>query len=430
MKQNLRLRIPFACLALFPLFAGISGRALAQDTKTQTVQAVQPGVLWLLDLGLGQGYDDNAIGTGQGGYFAEFDPTLDLRQYHEHGFWSFDFQPTIRRFYNFSAGDRIDEQASTKDSWQMSRRWTWDLSGNYLHTNDPFAVSESASGAQPVGGVGVVAPNNSFIGPESPFTVFDGSSTLHYQVGRRTELTFGGDYFTNRENAPGLPNTASHAFRAGYTKMVRRGQTVGLLYSAQFFNVNNPEQQVTTNSLLLSYDFEWKTGRQIALFAGPQYSLLNANSITATALSPALAAVNQDLLGYAAGATLSLLVTKQNYFQLMASRRVADGAGVSGAVIQDEAQLGLSRRFSKRLSASVGGFYSEYQPLGDLPVVAPNTWGAFNRAEFAIAPRSSFSVEYDYFHQTQISTSLAPLFSHNRVLIEYHYSFGALPGSR
>lgn len=415
---------------MFALSAGTSRGVLAQQAGTQTVQAVRPGVLWLVDLGLGQGYDDNAIGTGQGGYFAEFDPTLDLRQERAHGFWSLNFQPTIRRFYNFSVGDRIAEQASTMNRWQMSRRWSWDLNGSYLHTNDPFARSESASGAPPVGGAVLVAPNNSFIGPESPFTVFGGSSTLEYQVGRRSELSFGGDYFSNRENAPGLPNTASHAFRAAYTKMVRRGQTVGLLYSAQFFNVTNPGQQVTTDSLLLSYDFEWRTGRQIALFAGPQYSFLNARSISSTGPSPSLAAVNQDLLGYAAGATLSLLITKQNYFQLMASRRVADGAGVSGAVIQDEARLGFSQRFSKRLSASVGGFYSEYQPLGDLPVVAPNTWGAFNRAEFGFAPHSGISVEYDYFHQTQIAASLAPLFSHNRVLLEYHYSFGTLPGPR
>jgi hypothetical protein len=428
--MNLRLQIPFACLAFLALFVGINRRVLAQQAASPTEQAFRPGVLWLLDLGVGQGYDDSAIGTGQGGYYTEFDPTLDFRQDGEHGFWSLDLRPTVQRFYHFSVADRVDERASTTNLWRMSRRWTLDLSGNYLHTSDPFDRSESASGAQPVSTALVVAPNNSFIGPESPFTVFGGSSTLHYQIGRHTELTFGGDYFSSREDTPGLANTTSHAFRAGYTKTVRRGQSIGLLYSAQFFDVTDPEQQVTTHTLLLSYDFEWKTGREIAFFAGPQYSLLSASSSDISGPSPMLAGINQDVLGYAAGATLSINITKQNYFQLMASRRIADGAAISGAVVQDEGQLELSRRFNKHLSASVGAFYSDYQALGDLPVIAPNSWGAFNRAEFKIAPRSGISVEYDYFHQAEISPSLAPLFSHNRAFIEYHYSFGSLPGLR
>ncbi len=423
--MNLQLRIPLPCLALFALFVGISGSTLAQ--QTETAQAFRPGVLWLLDLGVGQGYDDSAIGTGQGGYFTQFDPTVNFRQDGEHGFWSLDLQPSVRRFYSFSVADRVDERASTTNLWRIARRWTLDLDGDYLHTSDPFASSEGASGAQAVSTAVVVAPNNSFVGPESPFTVFGGTSTLHYQIARHTELTFGGDYFSSREEIPGLADTTSHAFRAGYEKMVRRGQSIGLLYSAQFFDVTNPEEQVTTHTLLLSYDFEWKNGREIALFAGPQYSLLSASS---AGISGPSSGISQDVLGYAAGATFSINLTKQNYFQLMASRRIADGAGVSGAVIQAVGQLDFSRRFNKHFSASVGAFYSDYQALGDLPVVAPHSWGAFNRADFQIAPHSAISVQYDYFYQPEISASLAPLFSHNRALIEYHYSFGTLPRLR
>jgi hypothetical protein len=422
------LRISFACLILLALFGGIGRCAVAQQMGAIPAQAFRPGVLWLLDLGLDQDYEDNLFGAAQSGYFTDFTSRLDFSEQREHGFWSLNFQPTVQRFYNLAVGDRLDEQVSTNDSWQISRRWKLNLDGDYLHTSDPFERSEGATGAQPVTSAVVVAPNSSFVGTTTPFITFSGTSTLYYQVGRYSELTLGGDYFSSRENISGLPNTSSQSLRVGYTKMVRRGQTIGLLYSDQFFDVINPEEQVTTHSLLLTYDFSWKTGREISLFAGPQYSLLSGNSSLLSGPSPTLAVFNQDILGYAAGATLSIVITKQNYLQFIASRRIADGAGVSGAEIQDQGRLGFSRRFDKRVSASIATFYSDYQALGSLPVVVTNSWGASANADFSLSPRSRISVEYDYFHQPEFSPTLAPLFSHNRALIGYHYSFGSLPG--
>lgn len=430
-----RMQISLSSLALLVLFASCGRRALAQDNPAQGNPAnvqlgIRPGVLWLFDLGVGQGYDDDPFGTGQGGYFAQFNPDLTFRQDKKHGFWSLDLLSNVQRFYNSATADRVNESASTNDSWQISRRWAFDLNGNYLHSSDPLASAQGAGEAQAAGSPNVVAANSAFIGPESPFTVFGGSSTLHYQAGRLTELTLGGDYFSSRENTPGLPKTASQALRAGYTRKVRRGQSIALDYSAQFFSVVNPGENVTTNTLLLSYNFEWKTGKQIALFGGPQYSSLSGN-LAGTLGSPSiLNGVAQRILSYSAGATFSLMITQQNFFQLMVSRRVANSGGVSGAAVQDEGQLGLSDRFNKRISVSSGGFYSEYEALGNLPVVQPNSWGTFNRAEFNLAPNSSFSIDYDYFHQTLFSSSLAPLFSHNRALIEYHYSFGTLHRQR
>lgn len=431
MKGHVRLRISIiGCSALFALSAGVPRVAHAQQTQSSsTAGAIEPGVLWLFDLGVGQGYNDSPLGTGQGGYYAEFDPMLDFRQDREHGFWSLNFQPMVQRFYSFSIADRVNELASTKDSWQISRRWTLDVNGNYIRTSDPFFSGESASGAQPVNTSGVVGPNNAFIGPEAAYTVFTDSSTIHFQAGRYTELTFGGDYFRNREDIAGLSNSSSYAFRGGYTKMVRRGQSIGLLYSMQSFTITDPDEQVTSNSLLLSYDFQWKTGRQIQLFGGPQYSQVSASFLTPGGSSSTVA-VNQNVFGYAAGATLSFVLTDKNYLQLMAWRRIASGSAVSGAAIQDEGQLTLSRQFSKRLVASVAAFYSEYQAVGDLPVTLPNGWGAFNRAQLNLGPRSAISIQYDYLHQAQISSALAPLFSDNRAFIEYHYFFGSLGGQR
>lgn len=427
MKAHVQLKVSVACLALFALSAGFDRAALAQQAQTVATTAVEPGILWLFDLGVGQGYDDSPLGTGRGGYYTQFNPTFELHQDREHGSWSLNFRPMVQRFYSFSVADRVNELASTENSWRMSRHWTLDLDGSYVHTSDPFFNGDNASEAQPVGTAGVVAPNNAFLGPEAAYTSFTGSSTIHFQAGRYTELTFGGDYFRNREDIAGLANSTSYAFRGGYTKMVRRGQSIGLLYSSQFFTVTDPDEQVTTNSLLLSYNFEWKTGRQIQFFAGPQYSSVSASLLNSGGPSSILA-INQNVLSYAAGATLSLLVTKQNYLQLMASRRIANGSAVAGTAIQDEAQLGLSRQFNKRLTISIGGRYSEYQAIGSLPVALPNGWSAFSRAQFNIDPRSAISIEYNYFHQARISPVLAPLFSNNRALIEYHYSFGPLRG--
>jgi hypothetical protein len=423
----LHLRILFACLALLALFAGISWPALAQGTEPQPTPSLRPGIGLQLDVGVGQGYDDNLIGTGRGGSFTQLNATFDFHQASEHNSWSLNFQPTVEQLYNID--NRFNESVSMIDSWQVSRRWTLDLNGNYLHTSDPFASSSSAA---EVSGPVVVAPNSTFIGPGSPITVFGGSATLHYQVGSHSELTFGGEYFSNRENNPLLPNAENHAFQANYTKMVRRGQSIGFLYAVQSFDVTNPEQQVTTHSLLLSYGYAWKPGWQITLLAGPQYSLVNTSSLSATRSSATLAGVKQNLLGYSAEATLSIPIAKQNVFQLMASRRVTDGAGVSGTVIQNDGQLEFSLRFNKRLSAHVQGFYAEYEALSTPNVAQPNSWGSNDRAVFNFTPQSSLVISYNYSHYVPLFSlaPLAPFYSHNRVLIEYHYSFGTLPGRR
>lgn len=424
------MRISFTVLALLMLVSASASAAFAQNGPAGASVGMRPGILWFFDLGVGQGYDDNPFGNGQGGYFAQFNPDLSLRQDTQHGSWSIDFQPSLQRFYNSANTDRVSESVSTIDSWQLSRRWTFDFNGNYLHTSDPLANGQDTGQPQPVGTASVISPNNAFIGPQAPFTVFGGSGTLDYQVRRHTELTFSGNYFSTREDATGLPNTTGEAFSVGYKKMVRRGQSIGLDYSAQFLSVINPNQSVTTNTFLLSYDYEWKTGKEIALFGGPQYSSFNVSSSLATSSSPLSYALNQNVLNYSAGATLSLLVTKQNSFQLMGSRRVTNGGGASGAAIQDEGQIGLSRRFNKHIFASTGEFYAEYQSIGDLPAAQPNSWGIFSHAEFNLGPSSSFSVEYDYFHQQLASSSLEPLFSHNRALVEYHYVFGSLHRQR
>lgn len=397
------------------------------EPQEQPKPAFRPGLGWQLDLGLGQGYDDNLIGIGRGGALTQFDVSLDLHQAWEHGFWSLDFQPTVQRLS--SVVDRVNESVSTRDSWELSRRWTLDLNGNYLHSGDPFAGTQLASEAEPTSGAVVVAPNSAFIGPGAPITIFGGSATLSYQMGRNSGLTFGGNYFSNRGESP-LPSINSPAFYINYTKMVHRGHTIGFLYSAQSFDVTNPEERVTTHSLLLSYGYEPKLGWQIALWAGPQYSLIDTNSVNAAGSYSPLTVVGQSLLGYSAGATLSRLIAKRSFFQLMASRHVTNGAGTSGAVISNAGQLSLSRPINKRLSVYVGGFYSEYEQLGNLPVSQPNAWGAFNLAAFEFTPRSSISIRYDYSYYVPIPSYVGASYSHQRVLIEYHYSFGKLPDAR
>jgi hypothetical protein len=276
-----------------------------------------------------------------------------------------------------------------------------------------------------------VAPNSAFVSPESPDTVFGGSVTSHYRAGEHSELTFGGGYFSNRQSGPGLPNTRSYHLEAGYTKMFRRGQTIGLTYSFQSFDVTNPMQQVMTHSALVTYGYAWRAGRQITFFGGPQYSLVGANSVSSAAGQPiTLTGATEGTLGYSAGAEVSIFITQQNFFQAMASHRITDGAGVSGTVVQTEGQSEFSRRFNERLTASVGLFYSKYNALGDLPIVVPNTWGVFTSAVFNINPRSNIQVNFDYFHQPQIPSIAAPLFSHHFALVEYHYTFGRLPGGR
>lgn len=423
-EMTLRGRTLFASIAWLVLFASCDTRTLAQE---QT--ALRPGVLWMFNLGVGQGYNDDALGNGQGGYFAQFDPQLSLGETTRHDSWSLNLQSSVQEFYNLSVADRFNENASMSDKWQISRRWTLDLGGNYLHSSDPLANSQETGEAQPVGSPSVVSPNTAFIGPQSPFSAFGGSSTIHYQAGRYSDLTFGGDYFSYRENSPQLPNTASQSFRVGYSRIVRRGQTIGVNYSAQFLTITNPGESVTTNTLLLTYGFEWKHGRQISLFGGPQYSSIGGGPASVSSELPFTVAA-QQVLSYSVGATFSLPITRQNSFQLAASRRVSGSGGVSGAAVQDEADLGLSRRFKERFFASTGSFYSEYQALGNLPVAQPTSWGIFNRGQFSFTPNSSVSVEYDYFHQSLSNSSLGVLFPDNRALIEYHYSFGSLRRQR
>lgn len=422
----LRLQASLAWFSLIVLFAAIGPPALGQESEQETPLEQNRTFGWFLDLGAGQGYDNNFI--GQGGDFTQFDAVLHFHQAWEKNFWSLGSQSTLQRFYTNSVADHIfvNESVSAMDSWQVSHRWTLNLKGQFDHTSDPFTSGQNALEAEPVSGPVVVDPNSAFIGPELPITVFSGSAVLRYQVGRFTELAFGGDYFSNREPSL-LANFKSHAFHIAYTKMVRRGQSIGFLYALQSFDVTNLEQQVTTHSVFLTYSYTSNGGWQIGLSAGPQYSLLNSNSVSVL-FPPSL---KGNLLTFFGEAKLSKSISKENFVQLTASRRVTDTAGIAGIAVQNEGRLNFSLRFKQHLSLSVGGFYSEYEPLGTLPLFGLGTAsGAFNRAVFDLTPHSSIVIDYNYDRYSGMPISVAIPYSHQRVAVEYHYSFGGSPSQR
>lgn len=385
----------------------------------------------LFDLGLQQGWDDNATGTGQTAYSLEATPHLSFRQNRERGFWSVDYRSTFRRYQSLAIPDRFDHSLHVGGSVEFSPRWTADFYSQLLHSSNPFLRSQDVV----AGGNAIFGRNPSFVGLARAFTSSDTSVSLHYQFGPHGWLHFNADYFRDDESDARLLSNDSRSFHVQYEKRYARNKTWGVLYSLQLFRTTAANLSVRTQSLLLTHGYEMGRGTRLELSGGPQFSVVQAqptrNANFFFLQLPVAEPIREPITGFAAAVVLTQRVTNRTSMEFSVSRRIADGSGVTGTIVQNSFGLALRQQPTRRLSSVLSGYFTGNRGLSGAELRSPfQAWGFSAGTDFALARHASLTAEYDFSHNGAVPGTIRSLALHNRFVLGFRYSFGTFPIGR
>ncbi|MFQ5737599.1 MAG: hypothetical protein ACE5JX_01175 [Acidobacteriota bacterium] len=384
------------------------------------------------DLGTQQGVDDNPDGSNQASRFFELTPHLRFEQDRKHGFWAVDYQSTLRRYSGFSSQDRFDHQFGFDSGYRFSYRWSVDFHSTFLRSSNPFLrVADNNVGETTPGDV-LFGPNRGFVGPERRSTSLSSALTFHYMLGPHSRLNFGTDYFRRTEQVTPLLNQDTRNVRVEYEKQYARNKALAALYSLQLFRTPAADTRVRTHSILFTHSYELRPGTRLVLFGGPQFSLVRAEptvelNLFFFTISLDLQ-VREPVNTFAWGALLTQRLNDQTWLDLSVSRRVSEGGGFTGTVIQKSARLGLGRQLTRRLSVSLAGYLTDNRSLGGVELTSNlRTLGFSTGVSYALGRRVDLQAQYDFTRLGSAPEQLEPLRSRNRFTVGIHYSFGTVP---
>ena len=388
------------------------------------------------DVALQAGLDDQPPGAiHRNAYFQEATVHLSIQQNRTHRYWSVDYRPTFLRYDNLSAANRVDHELQFEGGAKFSRRWSVELYSRFLDSSNPFLRAESSLSASGQGGSSFLGPNFGVVGPTRAYRTINNTLTLDYQLGPQTRLNFGANYFRDDERDLPLLSSDTRGLSAEFEKRLGPRDTAGISYSVQLFRVMAASMQVRVQSLLFVYGHEWRSGTRLKIFAGPQFSLLQAEPTATSSFlffeTPVLVRLRQPNLGYAAGASLTKRVTDRAGFDIAYSHRITDGVGIARPLVQDSGRLSLHQKLKKHINVSLTADYSQNQPLGGLGYsTAFPAWGVSPQLELSLTRHTSVTGLYNFSWYERLPAELQWLQQHNRLVIGLQYSLGAFPLGR
>jgi hypothetical protein len=396
----------------------------------------QRGSQGSFDVALQAGLDDQPPGAiHSDAYLQEATVHLSIQQNRTHRYWSVDYRPTFLRYDNLSAANRVDHDLQFEGGARFSRRWSLELYSRFLDSSNPFLRAEGSLSASGQGNSSFLGPNFGVVGPTRAYRTINNTLTLHYQLGPHTRLNFGANYFRDDEKDVPLLSGDTRSLSAEFEKRLRPRDTAGVSYSVQLFRVTAASIRVRVQSLLFVYSHEWRSGTQLNIFAGPQFSLLQAEPTASSSFlffeTPVLVRLRQPNLGYTAGASLTRRLTERASFDIAYSHRITDGGGIARPLVQDSGLLGFHQKLKKHINVSLTADYSQNRPLGGLGYsTAFPAWGVSPQIEVSLTQHASMTGFYNFSWYERLPAELQWLQQHNRLLIGLHYSLGAFPLGR
>ena len=416
-----RLLVRFLSGVLLAFLAG-SASVWAQESPKERN-------LVTFDLLTRQGTDDSDDNNGKSLFF-ELSPRVRFHQTRRHGFWELNYRTTFRRSSAVSNQDQFDHQFGLEAGFQLAKRWRMDFNASVLRSTNSFLRVAGREDGQVTPGDVLFGPNGGIVGPVRRFTILDSHFTAHYLLGPHSGLNFGADYRRDEEAGDFLPDTETQNFRVAYQRQYARNKNFSAMYSVQHFRLSAINYRVRTHSVLFFHTYEFKPGTQLAVFGGPQFSRVRAEpTVTLNFfffVVPQTLRVSEPVNSLALGALFAHRVNDRTWLNFSVSRRVSEGGGFTGALIQKAARLSLRRNLTRRISASFAGYLTDNRSLGGVGLSQSlRTHGFSADFEYALSRRVSFRAGYQL-----AKFQSGPLRSRPRVEVGIRYSFGTFPVGR
>jgi opacity protein-like surface antigen len=258
--------------------------------------------------------------------------------------------------------------------------------------------------------------------------------TFSYALSGHSQLSFGADYYRERESATRLLDQQVGNARVQYSRQYGRNKGWGTMYSFQHFRASAANQRVNTNSLILFHSYDFTPSTQLSVFGGPQYSYLRAEPTVEVNFGFFTVEIGlrvaEPVLNFALGALFTQRLNEQTWMDVSVSQRVSEGGGFTGTTQQRSARLDFRRQWSPRWSTSLSGYATDNRSLGGLTGRNARTYGFSAGFGCRLSKRMDLRAVYDYSLFGSGPQELEELLSRNRFSVGIHYALGTFPLGR
>lgn len=312
-------------------------------------------------------YTDNVLGGSNSAPISDISysiaPNAELDVTTPRLRWTANYAPGFTFYQRTSARNEADHRALIDFQYRLSPHVT-------LSARDALWKSSNVFNQQGLGSVGSVSggtqvTNSSAVAPFADELSNSGYVGLTYQFALSGMIGASGAFtnlhYSNPQQVPGLSDSNSQSGSAFYAFRSAKLHYFGVIYQYQrlLASPNQSTSETQTQAALLFYTFLPSTHFSISLFGGPQHSDTVQPTLTTTQEPlPEL-----HMWSPVAGASLNW----QRHLTAIAlsySHMIAPGSGLVGAVRMDSGTISLNRQFTRVLTGSVAGGYTQNNYVG------------------------------------------------------------------
>ncbi|HSS96065.1 MAG TPA: hypothetical protein VLK33_03510 [Terriglobales bacterium] len=410
-----------------PALLGGDSNSLAFSSELERSNYLRGGI------SVGATYDDNAnneVNNRISDFSYSILPNIEVDQTRSRLHW------VLGYFGGFTANQRLttrnqgSHNLSGSLQYRLSPHVDLRLSDNFLDTTGLLQQFNNGLGT-PVTGP-LTQPNTTLITPLAKNINNTGSVDLSYQYSANDSVGVGGTFYDShfRDQPVGstpLVDTSTRGANAYYNHRFTARNWTGISYKFQRLEFSPGSDVTLTHSLLLTHTIYLRQHLTVSFYAGPEYSELDTQTVTMNVTPPVISfdtvSTTAHQLSLSSGANLGWQGALTSV-HLEASRKVADGGGLLGAVELNSFEGGIRRQLLKPTAVHLNVVYGHNRELASVVAATPLTSASGN---FGVEQRLSenFMLRMDYGRDYLKGSTIASTGSvnHNRGTISISYSF-------
>ena len=345
------------------------------------------------------------------------------------------YAPGFTFYQRETSLNEADQNASIELEYRLSPHVTFSARDGFQKSSSVFNQPDLAAAAAVTGGT--EAANFSVIAPIADRLSNSGNAGITYQFAANGMVgasgTFTNLHYPNQAEVPGLFDSGSQSGTAFYSLRVAQRHYVGAVYQYQRL-IAYPvpgTNETQTHAALVFYTVYFRPRFSLSLFGGPQYAEsgpqwppTTCTNIVSPCPTPASQSWNP-----AAGGSLGwqghLSSVAVSYVHLISS-----GGGLIGAVRMDNASASVRQQLSRRLSASVGGGYTQNDILVASPTISNNGHTVLGTAALQqqFGQHLNLQLGYTRLHQDYPAVGVLATPDTNREFVSISYQFAKALG--
>ena len=414
-----------------PVPALLSGDAgsLAFTSELERSNYLRGGVT------VGASYDDNttnSVTNRIGDFSYSVLPNIALDQTRSRMHWVMSYAAGFVANQHVSERNQGSHDLSGSFDYRLSPHIDLHLADSFLKTTG-FLQQFRGDVITPVTGP-VTQPNPTVITPLANSLSNTASVNLTYQFSAGNMIGGGGTFFDSHfsdavQGSPNLIDTTSRTADVFYTHRFTPRNWTGITYKFQNLSFAPGSNNSRTQSLLLSHTIYLNPAMTIAVYAGPEYTELDVQTVTFVMTLPvvSLATVSsfEHQWSFSAGGSFGWQ-GEHTSLRLEASRALSDGGGLQGSVLLNTVSGAARRQLSRFSTIDLSAIFGRSSALGLVASGQTPLTSVQGTVGFEQRLGQNLSLRLAYGRDYQEGSTFTPNggnINHNRGVVSLSYNF-------